>query len=90
MTLRGVNLFDIYGLVGALSTRGFVTAYILVSLAAPFYLRSLGRLTPTAVVISGLAVNRHGRGASRQLVSGSGFALFAAALSIRSHAFDRL
>ena len=56
MTLRGVNLFEIYGLLGTLATLGFVTAYILVSAAAPIYLRSQGRLTPQAVGISVLAV----------------------------------
>jgi amino acid transporter len=56
MTLRGVNLFDIYGLVGTLATFGFVTAYILVSAAAPLYLRSQGRLTTGAIGISILAV----------------------------------
>jgi amino acid transporter len=56
MTLRGMNLFDIYGLIGTLATFGFVTAYILVSAAAPLYLRSQRRLTPQAVVISVLAV----------------------------------
>ncbi len=56
LTLRGVGLFDIYGLLGTLATFGFVTAYILVSAAAPAYLRSLGRLTPRAIVISALAV----------------------------------
>jgi len=56
LTLRGVGLFDIYGLLGTLATFGFVTAYILVSAAAPAYLRSLGGLTPRAIVISALAV----------------------------------
>jgi amino acid transporter len=56
MGLRGMNLFDIYGLIGTLATFGFVTAYILVSAAAPLYLRSLGRLTPQAVGISVLAI----------------------------------
>jgi amino acid transporter len=56
MTLRGMGLFDIYGLLGTLATFGFVTAYILISFAAPFYLRSQGRLTPGAVAISVLAV----------------------------------
>ena len=56
MTLRGTNLFDIYGLIGTLATFGFVTVYILVSAAAPLYLRSLGRLTPQALGISVLAV----------------------------------
>lgn len=53
---RGLNLFDIYGLLGTVATFGFVTVYILVSIAAPIYLRSLGRLTPRAIAISFLAV----------------------------------
>jgi amino acid transporter len=56
MTLRGVSLFDIYGLTGTLATFGFVTVYILVSAAAPLYLRSQGRLTPRAIGISILAI----------------------------------
>jgi amino acid transporter len=56
MTLLGLDLFQIYGLIGTLATFGFVTAYILVSAAAPLYLRSLGRLTPQSVAISALAV----------------------------------
>jgi amino acid transporter len=56
MTWRGVNLFDIYGLTGTLATFGFVTVYILVSAAAPLYLRAQGRLTPRALGISILAV----------------------------------
>jgi amino acid transporter len=56
MTLRGVNLFDIFGVLGTLATFGFVTAYILVSAAAPLYLRVQGRLTPWAMGISVLAV----------------------------------
>jgi amino acid transporter len=56
MTLRGIGLFDIYGLIGTLATFGFVTAYILVSAAAPIYLRSRNRLTPQATGISVLAV----------------------------------
>jgi len=56
LTKRGVNLFEIYGLIGAVATFGFVTAYILVCAAAPMYLRSLGRLTPQAMGISVLAI----------------------------------
>src|SRR6202042_742277 len=56
MALRGMNLFDIYGLTGTLATFGFVTVYILVSAAAPLYLRAQGRLTPQAIGISILAV----------------------------------
>ena len=56
MSWRGVNLFDIYGLVGTLATFGFVTAYILVSVAAPLYLRAQNQLTPQAIGVSVLAV----------------------------------
>jgi amino acid transporter len=56
MTLLGMNLFDIYGLIGTLATFGFVTAYILVSAAAPLFLRSRGCLTPQAMGISVLAI----------------------------------
>jgi len=56
MAQRGMNLFEIYGLLGSLATFGFVTAYILVSAAAPLYLRSQGRLTPQAIGISVLAI----------------------------------
>jgi amino acid transporter len=56
MAERGMNLFDIYGLIGTLATFGFVTVYILVSAAAPIYLRSKGLLTPQALGISVLAI----------------------------------
>jgi amino acid transporter len=56
MMLQGRNLFDIYGLIGTLATFGFVTTYILVSAAAPLFLRSRGCLTPQAVGISVLAI----------------------------------
>jgi amino acid transporter len=56
MILRGMNLLDIYGLIGTLSTFGFVSVYILVSAAAPIYLRSRRSLTPQAVGISALAI----------------------------------
>jgi amino acid transporter len=56
MTLAGFSVFDIYGLVGTLATFGFLTAYILVSAAAPLYLRAQGRLTRQAIGISILAV----------------------------------
>jgi len=56
MMSRGMNLFDIYGLIGTVATFGFVTAYILVCAAAPLFLRARGRLTPQAVGISALAI----------------------------------
>jgi amino acid transporter len=56
MTQRGMDLFEIYGLLGTLATFGFVTVYILVSAAAPIFLRAQSRLTPQAMGISVLAV----------------------------------
>ena len=56
LALRGVGMFDIYGLTATLATFGFITAYILVSTAAPLFLRSQGRLTRRAVAFSVLAV----------------------------------
>ena len=56
MTLRGMNLFAISGLIGTFATFGFVTVYILVCVAAPLFLRSQGRLTPQAIAISILAI----------------------------------
>jgi amino acid transporter len=56
MIWRGMNLLDIYGVTGTLATFGFVTVYILVSAAAPMYLRSQHRLTLQAAGISLLAI----------------------------------
>jgi amino acid transporter len=56
MTMRGMSSFLIYGLLGALATFGFLTAYILVSAAAPIYLRMRGLLNWRVIAISGLAV----------------------------------
>jgi amino acid transporter len=56
LMLRGMTLFDIYGLLGALATFGFLSAYILVSVAAPLYLRSRDRLTVGAITVSILAI----------------------------------
>jgi amino acid transporter len=53
---RNLDLFEIYGLLGALATFGFLTAYLLVSAAAPVYLRSQRRLTPAALATSLLAI----------------------------------
>ncbi len=56
LTLFGVGAFDIYGLIGTVATFGFVTAYLLVCVAAPMYLRSLGMLSFRAIAISALAM----------------------------------
>jgi amino acid transporter len=51
-----VGALDIYGLTGTIATFGFLTAYILISVAAPIYLRALGRLNARDIAVSILAV----------------------------------
>jgi amino acid transporter len=56
MTWIGVSPFDVYGLLGTLATFGFLTAYMLVSVAAPIFLRNEGKLTLKDIAISVLAL----------------------------------
>ena len=51
-----VGPFDIYGWVGTVATYGFIVTYIIVSVAAPVYLRRRGELTFSAAVTSVLAI----------------------------------
>lgn len=56
LMFRGVDGIETYGLAGTVATFGFLTAYILISVAAPMYLHSRGRLTSRDMAISVLAV----------------------------------
>ena len=56
LIVLNVEALDIYGLTGTIATFGFLTAYILISVAAPIYLRSQGRLSTRAIAASILAV----------------------------------
>ncbi len=56
LMLRGMESMDVYGVGGTVATFGFLTAYLLVSIAAPMYLRSRRRLKTRDVVISVMAV----------------------------------
>jgi len=53
LAMRGVSGADIYGWLGSLATYGFLTAYALVCLAVPAFLRRLGELTPLWIVLAG-------------------------------------
>lgn len=55
--LGGVSAFDAQGHFGTLCSFGFFTVYILITVAAPLYLRSIGRLTKRAIAysVAGLA-----------------------------------
>lgn len=56
MALFHVKLFDCMGYLGAICTYGFLTVYILISIAAPVYLHKIGKLRPLDVVFSILGV----------------------------------
>jgi amino acid transporter len=50
--LLGVSAFDGQGYFGTLCTFGFLVVYILISIAAPIYLQSLGKLNKVALLFS--------------------------------------
>ncbi len=52
LAARGVSGADIYGWLGSLATYGFLTAYALVCLAVPVFLRRERALTPLWLVLS--------------------------------------
>jgi amino acid transporter len=52
VSLAGINAFDAQGYFGTLCSFGFLLVYVLVSLAAPVYLRALGKLRRRDVVYS--------------------------------------
>jgi len=56
VNLLGATPFESQGYFGTLCSFGFLSAYILVSLAAPFYLRKLNKLNSRALLISALAI----------------------------------
>jgi amino acid transporter len=56
LSLFGISLFDSMGYLGAMCSYGFLTVYILVSIAAPLYLRKIGSLRPWHLLVSMLAV----------------------------------
>lgn len=56
LLLKGIPAFEVYGLCGTMATFGFLTAYILVSVAAPIFLRAQGRLTMSNIATSLLAL----------------------------------
>jgi amino acid transporter len=50
--LSGVSAFDSQGYFGTLCTFGFLLVYVLISIAAPIYLKNIGKLTRTALLYS--------------------------------------
>jgi amino acid transporter len=56
MSFCHIKLFDSMGYLGAISSFGFVTVYILISIAAPFYLYKIRKLRPLDMVFSLLGI----------------------------------
>ena len=56
LMLRIPDSFEVYGLAGSVATFGFLTAYILVAIAAPMFLAVSGRLRFSDLLISALAL----------------------------------
>jgi amino acid transporter len=56
LALRGFGGMDINGWTGTFATYGFVTAYVLVCVAAPLSLKRRGKLHPRHVVVSAAAI----------------------------------
>ena len=56
LAARGVSGADIYGWLGSLATYGFLTAYGLVCLAVPGFLKSRAQLTPLWTALSAAGV----------------------------------
>ncbi|HEY6358126.1 MAG TPA: hypothetical protein VIX35_07770, partial [Vicinamibacterales bacterium] len=54
--VRHTALMDIFGDLGQIGTLAVLFAYVLVSVAAPFYLKRRGESNATAVVVSALSV----------------------------------
>jgi hypothetical protein len=48
--LAGASAFEAQGHFGTLASFGFIAVYILITIAAPLYLRSIGKLTPWAAL----------------------------------------
>jgi amino acid transporter len=57
MSMFGVKLFESMGYLGAICAFGFLTVYVLISLAAPVYLHRIGKLRPLDLVFSFLGVS---------------------------------
>jgi amino acid transporter len=54
--LKGMAVGDMFNDAGTLAAFGFIVAYILVTIAAPFYVKSLGQLKPGHIVICAISL----------------------------------
>ncbi|HEY9646619.1 MAG TPA: APC family permease [Chroococcidiopsis sp.] len=56
LSMAGVPIFACMGYLGAIASYGFLTVYVLISIAAPVYLRKLKQLRSRDLVFSALGV----------------------------------
>ncbi|MBF2026241.1 MAG: APC family permease [Oscillatoriales cyanobacterium C42_A2020_001] len=56
MALCQIKLFECMGILGAIASYGFLTVYILISIAAPIYLRKIRQFQRRDAMIAGLSV----------------------------------
>jgi amino acid transporter len=56
LIIDGVGMLDILNDLSTISTFGFLIAYVLISIAAPFYLRRIGELTMAGVLCAAISV----------------------------------
>ncbi len=54
--LKGMAVGDMFNDAGTLAAFGFIVAYILVTIAAPFYVKSLGQLKPGHILICAISL----------------------------------
>ena len=54
--LKGMAVGDMFNDAGTLAAFGFIVAYILVTIAAPFYVKSLGQLKPEHILICAISL----------------------------------
>jgi amino acid transporter len=54
--IGGMDVNDMFNDAGTLAAFGFIVAYLLVSIAAPFYVKSLGQLKPGHIFIAAASV----------------------------------
>ena len=56
LSIKGAIDFDIYGWVGTVATLGFITTYIIISIAAPAYLKRRGELKAQHIVTAAISI----------------------------------
>ena len=56
MAFFQIKLFECMGILGAIASYGFLTVYILISIAAPIYLRKLGQFHRRDAIVSSLSI----------------------------------